>query len=230
MSARIDIATSSGVRAPMSRPAGVITRRRRPSSTSRTPTTALPRFGLATSPTYPTSASSAATRWSISSRPWVATTTASAPSGSAPVGSSWHHLVAERATHPSERPRDRAVADDRNQRRRPPRLEEDLQRPTGQARVVGHQLARYRILGSRADPQDHALARVEHGERVRPHRGLGAVAADEPLHRPVRQHDRLVAWVGARRLLGEHHPGVDERHALALVACSARAAAISSLI
>ncbi len=59
ISARIDSATSRGVRAPMSRPAGVCTDVRWAGSRSRAATTASPRFRLATSPTYGTPARTA---------------------------------------------------------------------------------------------------------------------------------------------------------------------------
>ena len=122
-------------------------------------------------------------------------------------------LVAERLTDADERPGDRAVTDDGHQRRRTMRLEEDLQRAAAEAWVVRRQLAGHGILGRRADPQQDGLAGVEHGERLRPHGRLGAVAADEALHRAVGEHERLIAGVCARRPLGEHHLGVHERHA-----------------
>ena len=51
ISARIERATSAGVQAPMSSPAGVRTRSPRASGSSRESTTAWPRRALATSPT-----------------------------------------------------------------------------------------------------------------------------------------------------------------------------------
>ena len=75
--AKIDRAISSGVRAPMSRPAGVWTRSFRPSSMSSESSTARPRFGLAMSPTYGIPADSASTSACSSSKPCDATTTAS---------------------------------------------------------------------------------------------------------------------------------------------------------
>lgn len=84
ISARIDTATSSGVRAPIHTPAGVWILARSSCVSSSPATTAAPRFGLATSPTYGTPARTAAVSAGASSRPCEATTTASGsglPSG-----------------------------------------------------------------------------------------------------------------------------------------------------
>ena len=43
-----------------------------------------------------------------------------------------------------------------------------------------------------------------------PHRSLGAVAADEALHRSIDEDYRLVTWLGRGWGLGQDHPGVDE--------------------
>ena len=107
---------------------------------------------------------------------------------------------------------DRPVADDGHPWRGVTRFEVDLQRAAAEAGVVRHHLAGLRWLVRGADPQHDGFARVEHGERLGTHRGLGALAADEALHRPVGEDERLVARPGTGRSLGQHHPCMHERH------------------
>src|SRR5690606_23071673 len=57
------------------------------------------------------------------------------------------------------------------------------------------------------DAQQRRLARPEEPERLVAHRRLGALPADEPLHRPVGQDERPVAGLRARRALGPHDRG-----------------------
>ena len=123
-------------------------------------------------------------------------------------------LVPDRRADSGNGVGDRTLPVHGDERSRPMRLEKDLQRAAAEARIVGHQLARDRLLRCRCDPQHDGLAGVEQGERLGAHRRLGAVAADEPLDRPVGEDDRLVAWMGAGRPLRQHDAGVDERHAL----------------
>ena len=80
--ARIDSASSGGVRAPMSSPTCRCTRAASASGSASSARRAAPRVWLHTTPTNPTPASSAA-RTGPASSPWVATTTAVAPSGPA---------------------------------------------------------------------------------------------------------------------------------------------------
>ena len=124
MSARIDRATSSAVRAPMSSPAGVTIRAASAGSTSRPSTTAAPRLGLATSPTYPTPARECGDEWR-----GLVPAVRGDDHGRGPVGDvvAADGLVAERLADRDEGTGDRAVADDGDQRCGTLRLEEDLQ-------------------------------------------------------------------------------------------------------
>ncbi len=123
-------------------------------------------------------------------------------------------LVSDSRADGGESVGDRAVPTHGDERRRPLRLEEDLQRAAAEAGIVGHQLAGHRLLRRRADSQHDGLAGVEQGERLRSHRRLGAVAANEPLDRPIGEDDRLVAGMSAGRPLRQHDSGVDEWHPL----------------
>lgn len=84
-SARIDTATSPGVRAPIHSPAGVRIRARCPGSRSSPASTAAPRLGLATSPMYGTSARTADSNTGSSSRPCEAITNAWVPASESGV-------------------------------------------------------------------------------------------------------------------------------------------------
>ena len=127
IAARIDSAISGAVRAPMSRPTWVCTRRRSSSVRSSSASTASPRVWLQTTPTKPTPASSAARMAVGSSPPWLETTAATAPAGRAPV-------PARSTTKPrggrerSDRLRGGRCPDEVERRRREQRLEIDLQR------------------------------------------------------------------------------------------------------
>ena len=56
--------------------------------------------------------------------------------------------------------------------------------------------------------------RLEHAERVQPHRRRRARAPDEPVDPSVGVHDRRVARVGGGRTLGAHDRRHHERAAL----------------
>ena len=69
-----------------------------------------------------------------------------------------------------------------------------------------------RCVGDQA--QQQRLAGLHRLERVQPHRGLGADAADEALERAVGEHDRGVAGTDARRPAGADDRRDDERRAV----------------
>src|SRR5690606_37956162 len=98
-SARMDTAISPGVRAPMSRPAGVLIRCASAGDRASSASTAAPRLGLATSATYGTPAASAARSTSGSLWPWEATTTAAASGATGAAGS-----VVGRTSNPAAAP------------------------------------------------------------------------------------------------------------------------------
>jgi hypothetical protein len=116
---------------------------------------------------------------------------------------------------------DRRSADDHDPQHREARLQEDLQRPAAQARVVLDHRALDRIARSPAgfavtgyQAQQQRLAGLHRSQRVEPHRGLGAHSADEPVDRAVREDDRGGARPGAGGPSGPNHSGEHERPAL----------------
>ncbi len=122
---------------------------------------------------------------------------------------------AERLGHRADRVGDRHGAHHEQQRRGQQGLEEDLERPAGQARV--HHDARTRrrrecrvALGQHA--QQRALAVAQCGQCGDPDGAFGALATDESLDRTVGQDDRVVARARGRGELRAHDRGVHERH------------------
>ena len=111
-----------------------------------------------------------------------------------------------------QRPTDRSVARHDDEQGGHDRLQEDLERAAGQARVVDRELARLLtprasgvIRSSIVSPESSsasACARTVDSAQVPP---------TKPSHRAVGQHDRLVARLRRRRSLGQHHPGEHER-------------------
>ena len=124
-----------------------------------------------------------------------------------------------------DRARDRRLAHDEDARRGHDRLEEDLDRAVGQARVLdghgpvlgrrvgvrGAALARFR---ERKDPQQHGLAALDRLQRVCADAVLRARTTHEPLDRPVAEHERDAADLGARRALRPHDGRCRESDAL----------------
>jgi len=131
-----------------------------------------------------------------------------------------HGVVSRRPAQRQQRPGDRRVAVNGDERRGHHGFQEDLQGPTGQARVVGGHRARpvdpTRLLLGGGDPQQQALAGIEQGQALGPDGRFGARPTDESFHRAVGQDQRLVAGLDRRGPLGPHHPGVHERDPLAL--------------
>ncbi len=90
------------------------------------------------------------------------------------------------------------------------RLEKDLERPARGTRVVHDALSELLGLGRRGDPEQDGLTGRQDREGLLHDRRGGALPPDEAFHRPVAEHDRLVARLRRGRALGPHHPGVDE--------------------
>ena len=92
------------------------------------------------------------------------------------------------------------------------RLQEDLQGAAAEAGVLdghGSILDRRLALGATwEDPQEHRVAGLQRAQRVQAHRGLGAGAADEALDGSVGTHHRGVAGPHARRALRPHDRGL----------------------
>ena len=166
-----------------------------------------------------------------SSRPWAATTSARSP----PRG----ELAVLDVAPPRPRARARrraraapprsAIALHEHPRRGQHRLEEHLDHPARQARV----LHRHRALlaldlrgpSSRtaAIRSSDRLAGLERPQRVRAHAVLGADAADEALDRPVGEHERGVAGLDARRAAATRTTvAVTNGRALAASSCARR--------
>ena len=216
ISARIDRATSAGVRAPMSSPHGVRTRARRSSSTSSDATTASPRLRLATRPTYATPAPSSGRERRLLVPSVRGDDDGRRPRQGLGAGAGAPRLdrEAEPVREPGQGLGDRGRPVDQQQRCGQLGLEEDLQGPAGQARVVHGQhpvLVRLRLGG---DAQQQRLAGVQQRQALRAHRRLGAGPADEALDGAVAEHEGLVTGLGRRGPLGADHAGQDERHPL----------------
>ena len=184
--------------------------------------------GLATRPTYGTPASSARRSVCSSSRPWAATTSArSRGDGSGCAGVDRDELEPELRAERPQRAGDRRVADDEHARRGQHRLEEDLDRAAGQARVLhrhGAVLDRDRLAASpgssptRLRPgtirKSNASLGLDRLQRVDAHAVLRAHTADEALDRAVAEDERDVAGLHARRTLRAHDRRGHERRAL----------------
>ena len=128
-------------------------------------------------------------------------------------------VVVGRAGELGERPRDRRRADDDDPRCGELRLEEDLERAAAEARVVLDDRTLDRVLAiaapvARHEAQQQRLAGLEHAQRVQPDGRLGADAADEPIDRPVGEHDGGVARANAGRPSRAHDGGDHEGHAV----------------
>ena len=101
--------------------------------------------------------------------------------------------------------------------RRNPRLEEDLDRPAAQARVGDLDGAFLRGAGrfSGQHPQQEGFLGGQDLQAVLAHRLLHAVSAHKAVDLSAGQHQGGVPGVGARRMLGADHRGMDERLAAA---------------
>ena len=122
----------------------------------------------------------------------------------------------------SEGAGDRRVAHHEHARRAYHGLEEDLDRPAGQARVLDRHralLARdlpalgadLGLVAEREDPQQQRLSALDRLQGVGAHAVLRAGAADEALDRPVAEHERDVPGLHARRALRADHGRGHER-------------------
>ena len=208
--ARIEIATSPGVRAPMSRPAGVWICSRSASGTSSDAITAR-------------AARAARDERDVADaglqRPRERLLLGGAvrgddhrrvgPVGLDPALLGPDDVVAGRAGDVGQGDRDRGVPDHDDARRGQLRLEEDLERPAAEAGVVDDDDA---VLGDRvvlaapSAPRDEAqqqrVAGLQRPDRVQPDRRLRADAADEAVDGPVgaaRARSRRAARSSARR-------------------------------
>ena len=209
MRARIDSAISSGVRAPMSSPAGVSSLARR---SSVTPSACkLGDHGRAAH-----AAGHQADVGQVRLEPAPQRAQLVAPvcrddqrevvGHRLDVGAGHDdHVEVELGAHARHGAGDRRLAHHEHARRGEHRLEEDLQRAAGQARVLhGHRaLGRGRLVVAGQDAQQQRLAGLERAQRVQAHALLRARSADETLDRAVaaaRGRRRPCArWSGAAR-------------------------------
>ena len=115
---------------------------------------------------------------------------------------------------------DRGVTEHDDHRQGHRRLEKDLERAAGQARVVyGHHailvgptgIIRTKIIRRRRDTYQPWLPGRQRLQRLGAHRRLRAIAADEPVDLAVGEHERRVARLGTGRPLrpddGRPHEG-----------------------
>ena len=208
--ARIEIAMSAGVRAPMSRPAGVCTRERSASSSDAEDGGAALGRGDERDVLDPGLEGGGERSLLVL-----------AVGGDDERGVIRLQLgadvVAGGAGDRGQGAGDRGVADDRDPWGDGLRVEEDLQGASAQAGVVAddHAVERVALGEGQAgqQAQQHALPRLQRPRGLEPHGLLRADAADEALDRAVGEDERGVAGADAGGLGGAHDRGDHEGHA-----------------
>ena len=126
------------------------------------------------------------------------------------------HVESQLTTEVHQRRGDRGVTDHQHPRAGQHRLEEHFDRTSRKAGILnGHRsvgIGRTRarpaaLLAERQDPKQHRLAALHRHQRVGPDAVLGADSADEPVDRPVLEHQRDASGSHAGGSLGAHHRG-----------------------
>jgi hypothetical protein len=113
---------------------------------------------------------------------------------------------------PAQRGDDRRVPGHEHTGRGQDRLEEDLDRASGEAGIGhGHSALLADGFAVRNDAQEERLLGLHGLQRVEPHGVLRAVAAYEALDRPVRVHEPDAPRLHAGRSLHAHDRRHDER-------------------
>ena len=216
--ARMDRAISPGVRAPSCSPAGVKTRRRRASSTSRDSRTAAPRVLAGhegnVGDTGPQGRLQRTLfRFAVRGDNQCRVI----PAGIGGFAVRQFDFEADAGAERFQGLRHRRRAHHHDPGRRNPRLEEDLDRPAAQARVGDLDGAFLRGAGrfSGQHPQQEGFLGGQDLPAVLAHRLLHAVSAHKAVDLSAGQHQGGVPGVGARRMLGADHRGMDERLAAA---------------